>query len=460
MSAEATGRIPPHNEDAERALLGALLLDPSRVPEITEIVHLGDFFSQRHEAIWEALVSLAERGAPIDLVSVGEALIQAGSFQQAGGRAYLVELSTSVASAAHAKHHARIVSETSMLRRLIRECSEMIAGAFATRPDGEAVPLLIADAEDRVFKLAAHKDRGEALPMSKAVGETFRRIDSSSHRKGLTGLASGYYELDDLLCGFNAGDLIVVAARPSMGKTALVLNFMDHAADPLNQPEWLDRPASVLFFSLEMGHQSIVRRMLCARARVDAHRLRTGRIPTEDYAELSRAAGELSGLKIFIDDTPGMTALGMRSRAKRLRAKHGLDMIVVDYLQLMTHPKAENRQQEISTISRMLKELARELEVPLIALSQLSRAVESRDNKRPQLSDLRESGSIEQDADVVLLLYRDEYYNRDNPENKGLAELICAKQRNGPTGDVMLQFNGSIMRFENRAPSIAEPFHG
>jgi replicative DNA helicase len=200
--------------------------------------------------------------------------------------------------------------------------------------------------------------------------------------------------------------------------------------------------------------------MLCARARVDAHRLRTGRIPTEDYAELSRAAGELQKLKIFIDDTPGVSALGMRSRAKRIKAKHGLDMIVVDYLQLMTHPKSESRQQEISQISRMLKEMARELEVPVIALSQLSRAVESRDDKRPQLSDLRESGSIEQDADVVLLLYRDEYYNRDNPENKGLAEIICAKQRNGPTGMVPLGFNGSIMRFENRAPSTAEPFHG
>jgi len=460
MSAEAPSRVPPHNEEAERSLLGALLLDPGRIPEISEIVQLGDFFHPRHEAVWAAMLALTERSTPIEYVSLGEALSQAGQFQQVGGRAFLVELASSVASAAHAKHHARIVSETSQLRRLIRECGELIAEAYATHPDGDAVPELIADAEDRVFKMAAHKDRGEALPIAKAVTETFKRIDSSSHRKGLTGLASGYYELDELLCGFNAGELIVVAARPSMGKTALVLNCMDHAADPDHAPEWLDHQASVLFFSLEMGHQSIVRRMLCARARVDAHRLRTGRIPTEDYAELSRAAGELQKLKIFIDDSPGLSALGMRSRAKRLKAKQGLDMIVVDYLQLMTSQKAENRQQEISTISRMLKEMARELEVPVIALSQLSRAVESRDDKRPLLSDLRESGSIEQDADVVLLLYRDEYYNRDNPENKGLAEIICAKQRNGPTGMVPLGFNGSIMRFENRAPSMAEPFHG
>jgi len=452
--------VPPHNEEAERALLGALLLDPQRVPEISEIVHLGDFFHPKHEAVWEAILALTERTEPIDHVSLGEALSQAGKFQQVGGRAFLVELASCVASAAHAKQHARIVSETAMLRRLIRECGELIANAYQTRPDGDAVPELLADAEDRVFKMAAQKDRGEAMPIGKAVIETFRRIDSSSHRKGLTGLASGFYELDELLCGFNAGELIIVAARPSMGKTALVLNCMDHAADPDHVPEWIDHSPSVLFFSLEMGHQSIVRRMLCARARVDAHRLRTGRIPTEDYAELSRAAGELQRLKIFIDDTPGVSALGMRSRAKRIKAKHGLDMIVVDYLQLMTHPKSESRQQEISQISRMLKEMARELEVPVIALSQLSRAVESRDDKRPQLSDLRESGSIEQDADVVLLLYRDEYYNRDNPENKGLAEIICAKQRNGPTGMVPLGFNGSIMRFENRAPSMAEPFHG
>ncbi len=460
MSSDSPYKVPPHNEEAERALLGAMLIDPARVPEIAEIVHEGDFFHPKHDAVWSAILALTERAEPIDHVSLGESLNQAGKFQVVGGRAFLVELASSVASAAHAKHHARIVSETAMLRRLIRECGDLVATAYDTRPDGESVPNLLAEAEDRVFKMAAAKDRGEALPIGKAVMETFKRIDSSSHRKGLTGLPSGYYELDEILCGFNAGELVIVAARPSMGKTAFVLNCMDHAADPDHAPEWLDHPASVLFFSLEMGHQSIVRRMLCARARVDAHKLRTGRIPTEDYAELSRAAGELQKLKIFIDDSPGISALSMRSRAKRIRAKHGLDMIVVDYLQLMTHPKAESRQQEISQISRMLKEMARELEIPVIALSQLSRAVESRDDKRPMLSDLRESGSIEQDADVVLLLYRDEYYNRDNPENKGLAEVICAKQRNGPTGMVPLGFNGSIMRFENRAPSSAEPFHG
>lgn len=454
------GRIPPHNEEAERALLGALLTEPVRIPEVAEFVRVGDFFNGRHDAIYSVLETMAERAAPIDIVSVGEALVQAGTFQMVGGRAYLAELSTCVTSAAYAKHHARIVSETAVLRRLIREASDIIGEAHSTRPDADNVPKLLDMAEHRIYQIAGERDRGEAVPLSKAVAETFRRIDSSSHRRGLTGLPSGYYELDELLCGFNQGELIVVAARPSMGKTAFVLNCMDYAADPDHAPEWLERQPVVLFFSLEMGQQSIVRRMLCARARVDAHKLRTGRIPTEDYAELSRGAGELERLKLFIDDTPGITAMSLRSRSRRIQQKHGLDMIVVDYLQLMSHPKAESRQQEISQISRSLKELARELNVPVIALSQLSRAVESRDDKRPQLSDLRESGSIEQDADVVLLLYRDEYYHRDNPENKGQAELICAKQRNGPTGNVMLQFNGSIMRFENRAPSMAENFTG
>jgi replicative DNA helicase len=245
-----------------------------------------------------------------------------------------------------------------------------------------------------------------------------------------------------------------------MGKTAFVLNCMEHAAS--HEPEWLGRRPVVLFFSLEMGQQSIVRRLLCSRAGVESHRLRTGRIPAEDYSELARAAGELEELRLFIDDTPGITALALRSRARRIQQKHGLDMVVVDYLQLMSSPRSESRQQEISQISRSLKELSRELEIPVIALSQLSRAVELRkeDKCRPQLSDLRESGSIEQDADVVLLLYRQEYYDRANPEVKGLAEIICAKQRNGPTGDVRLQFDGPRMRFQNPAPSIAEPFHG
>ncbi len=455
-----TGRVPPHNEEAERSLLGALLLEPERVPEISESVKGDDFFAARHSIVFDTLVSLAERSLPIDFVSVGEALAATGKFHQVGGRSYLVELSTCVTSSAHLKHHARIVAETATLRRLIREATEIIATAYSTRPDGESVQKLLDLSENKIFQVSGESDRGEATALSKAIEETFRRIDSASHRSGPTGLPSGFFDLDEMLSGFNAGDLIVIAARPSMGKTALVLNIIDHAAT--HPPEHVDHPPIILFFSLEMGQQSIVRRLLCTRAPVDAHKLRTGKIPNEDYSKLARAAGELAGTRIFIDDSPGLSVMALRSRARRLKQQHGLDMVVVDYLQLMSHPKAESRQQEISNISRGLKELARELDVPVIALSQLSRAVESRDDKRPMLSDLRESGSIEQDADVVLLLYRPEYYVRkeeQTAEIRGLAEVIVAKQRNGPTGDVKLQFFAPTMRFENRAPSMDEPFN-
>jgi replicative DNA helicase len=451
-----SGRVPPHNEEAERALLGALLVEPERIPEVAETLRADDFFNARHDQVYAALVALSERSAPIDYVSIGEALHAAGKLQTVGGRAYLVELSNCVTSAAHVRHHARIVRETSLLRRLISESTDIVREAFDTRPDGESVQKLLDSSEDRIFRIAGDRDQRGAETMAKAVEETFRRIDSASHRAGLTGLPCGFYELDEMLCGFNAGDFVIVAARPSMGKTAFILNVMDHAAS--HPPEWLDRQPTVLFFSLEMGQQSIVRRMLCARARVDAHKLRTGKIPSEDYAALAQAAGELAATNLFIDDSPGLTAMAVRSRARRIKQKHGLDMIVIDYLQLMSHPRAESRQLEISAISRSLKELARELEIPVIALSQLSRQVEQRDDKRPLLSDLRESGSLEQDADVVMLLHRPEYYFRDREELKGLAEIIVAKQRNGPTGEVKLGFFGSIMRFENRAPTAAEPF--
>jgi replicative DNA helicase len=449
------GRIPPHNEDAERALLGALLTEPQRVPEVAEVVDRGDFFSGRHNAVYDAVLALSERNAAIDVVSVGEALAAAGKFQEVGGRSYLVELTSAVTSAAHARHHARIVADTAALRRLIAEAGEILADAFETRPDGDSVKKLLDVAENRIYRIAGARDKGGAEPIGKAIEETFRRIDSASHRAGLTGLPTGLYELDDLLCGLNAGELVVLAARPSMGKTALALNMIDHAA--LHPPEWLGRPPTILFYSLEMGQQSIVQRMLCSRARVDFYKLRTGRIPNEDYGRLAEAAGELSTTRIFIDDSPGLTVMSLRGRARRLKAKYGgLDLVVVDYLQLMSPPRAENRQQEVSQISRALMERARELQVPVRALSQLSRAVELRDDKRPQLSDLRESGSIEQDADVVLLLFRAEYYEQTE-ENRGLAEIICAKQRNGPTGSVRLQFVPQTMRFENRAPGTEQP---
>ena len=360
-----------------------------------------------------------------------------------------------VTSSAHAAYHANLVADSATLRQVIHESTEIIGQAYDTRPQGEAVRALLDECEQRMFRIG-HREQGRGPePISAAIAETFRRIDAVSHREGLTGLTTGFVDLDHLLCGLNAGDLIVLASRPSMGKTAFALNMVEHTS--LARPEWLERTPTVLLFSLEMGRQQIVSRMLCSRARVDAHRLRSGRLPREDRAELTSAADELSRARVFIDDSSNLTAMSIRSRARRLKAKHGLDLIVVDYLQLVAFPRAENRQQEISNISRAMKGIARELEVPVVALAQLSRQVELRDPPRPQLVDLRESGSIEQDADVVLLLYRPEYYVKyRDEETRGLAEMICAKQRNGPTGSIRLQFFDSTMRFENRAPTATE----
>ncbi len=453
---ENRARTLPHSEEAERALLGALLLDGDRVPEVAEVLSADDFHERRHQKLFAALLDLSENGAPIDFVTVGERLKADEAFHEVGGAQYLIDLAGGVTTSAHAGYHANLIADTATLRRLIREATTLITEAYDTRPDGDAVRQVLDHAEQSMFAIARREQGSGAAPITDAIAETFKRIDAASHRGGLTGITTGFLDLDQLLCGLNGGDLVILAARPSMGKTALALNMVENAA--MSQPEWLDRQPSVLLFSLEMGRQQLVSRMLCTRARVDAHRLRSGRIPHEDRAELAAAADELGRAKIFIDDTSGLSLMSLRSRARRIKAKHGLDLIVVDYLQLLTFPRSESRQQEISNISRSLKGLARELEIPVVALAQLSRQVELRDPPRPQLADLRESGSIEQDADVVLMLYRPEYYQKyRDEENLGLAEVICAKQRNGPTGTVRLQFFDSTMRFENRAPTATEP---
>ena len=446
------GRVIPHDEAAERAVLGALLQAPDRIPDAAEVVRPDDFFNKRHRLVYEIMLELGERGVTVEVLSVASSLKARHLLADVGGYGALAELTAAVSSAAHLPHHCGLVAETAQLRRLIGSATEVIEEAYTTNPDGESVQELLDRSEHRIFSLGTARQSGAAVSISDAMTEAFKRIDAASNRGELTGLPSGFYDLDDMLGGFNPGEMTIIAARPSMGKTAFCLNLIERAA--MHRTE--DREPVVLFFSLEMGRLSIVQRMLCSRARVDAHKLRTGKIPAEDYADLSRAAGELQQSRIFIDDAPGLSVMAVRSRARRVKRNHGLDMIVIDYLQLMTAGgKVESRQQEISTISRSLKELARELEVPVLALSQLSRAVESREDKRPQLSDLRESGSIEQDADVVLMLYRPEYYFPTD-ENRGKAEVICAKQRNGPTGSVALQFFGSVLRFENPEPSMAE----
>ncbi|HIG12576.1 MAG TPA: replicative DNA helicase [Planctomycetes bacterium] len=450
------GRTPPHNIDAEQAVLGSLLINPSRMIDAVDYLRAEDFFSPRHTMIFEALVHLGEQAEAIDFITVGEALMARGNLERAGGREYLVELTRAVSGSAHLQYHAKLVRDTAVLRRLISAASEIIEQAYNTRPDGDSVSLLVDESENAIFQISDEGHSSGVKTLASALQETMKRIDSPSRHRGLVGLTSGFYDLDDKTAGFDGGQLIILAARPSMGKTALVLNMMDRAA--ASNPEWMeDGPPVILMFSLEMGHESVVERMLCTRAQVDAHKLKTGRIPPEDFAELARSADELSRLRLFIDDTPGLAVTTMRSRARRIKQREkGLHMIVVDYLQLMSQPKAESRQMEISQISRALKELSRELNVPVIALSQLSRAVESREDKRPLLSDLRESGSIEQDADIVMMLFRPWYYN-ETEENFGVAELSIGKQRNGPTGTVRLQFTGNTMRFENSSPSVAEP---
>jgi replicative DNA helicase len=448
MVEELLPRVPPHNEEAERAVLGALLLSGDRVSEVAELLQPDDFYVKRHGHLYAALLALSERAAPIDFLSVAEALRAAGTFQAVGGQAYLLELSQSVTSAAHVVYHAQMVAQTALLRRLIAESTRSIEAAYAARPDGDSVKQLLDECEQRVFAVARGGEREGAASIHSLLQETFRKIDAKTNRD-LTGLTTGFYELNDKLCGLNRGDLIIIAARPGMGKTAFALNLAENAA--LTHNEALDRLPTVLFFSLEMGKDQIVSRMLCSRAGVDSFKLRTGRIPPDERTHLTDAADELARSKIFIDDTPGLTVMSLRGRSRRIKAKHGLDLVIVDYLQLMSHPKAESRQMEISAISRSLKALARELDVPVVALSQLSRQVESREDKRPMLQDLRESGSIEQDADVVLMLFREEYYLPEPvPEDKkNKAEVIIAKHRNGPSGMVPLHFFPEKVRFTN-----------
>ena len=453
---QAGGRVTPHDLQAEKCVLGALLLTPDRLVEVTEICKPADLYDKRNRTIFECMIQLDERGQIVDGVHLIATLRATNTLGDIGGVTYLAEISSSVSTSAHVKHHASLISETAKLRGLI-ECSNgIIEKSFETAPDNDEVQQLIDESEAAIFAIASQGEARGATGVGSILDEVFHSIESQRDRGEFTGIPSGFYELDDMLGGFNPGEMTVIAARPAMGKTAFVLNIMDHAAT--HQADSLGYAPSVLFFSLEMGRASIVQRMLVARAGVEAHRLRSGHLHDREYADLVEAAGVLKNARLFIDDTPGLSIMALRSRARRLKAEHGLDMIVIDYLQLLS-AKAESRQQEISVISRSLKEISRELELPLLTLAQLSRSVESRENKRPQLSDLRESGSIEQEADVVMMLFREEYY-APTDENKGKAEAIIVKHRNGSTGDISLQFQGSMLRFSNREASMAEPITG
>nr|WP_028579185.1 replicative DNA helicase [Desulfogranum japonicum] len=432
--------LPPQNLEAEQAVLGTVLLQDKALLKIVEILEPRDFYRQAHQTIFSAMVLLFEKGEPHDLITVTSLLNDQNKLEEIGGAGYLASLTDIIPFSGTLVHHAQIIRKKSVLRRLIKTTSEVAARCYDTQDD---IDSLVDEAERTIFEIAQSKSGQGFQPMSSIVPKAFDRITKLFDRQEhITGVATGYEELDRMTAGMQPADMIVLAARPSMGKTALALNIVQHAA--------LVEKTPVAVFSLEMSMESLALRMLCSIGRVDSQRMRTGRLLDSDWPKLTRATGMLAESKIFIDDTAGITILEMRAKARRLKSEHDIGMVVIDYLQLMQGKSGvENRAQEISDISRSLKAMAKELDVPVIALSQLNRSLENRTDKRPQLADLRESGAIEQDADVIMFIYRDEVYNKaeDNP-NKGIAELIVGKQRNGPTGTVKLTFLGQYTTFE------------
>jgi len=432
-------RIPPHSIEAEQSVLGSMLLDKEAVAAATEVLRGEDFYSESHKEIFEAIVDTYDRGDPVDLVTVVESLRQRGTLGSVGGGAYISELSMSVPSTANIRYYMRIVEEKSILRRLIHASNDIIKESYDAAED---IDIILDHAEKKIFDIAQKKNNQAFEPIKSVLLDTYSKIEELTKNKGkIVGVSTGFKDFDQRTSGLNPSDFILVAARPSMGKTSFAINMAQYAAVYNKIP--------VAIFSLEMSKEQLAQRMLSSEANVELQKIRSGDLNETDWVKLVRAAGPLSAAPIFIDDTPGISAMEMRSKARRLKLEHGLGLIVIDYLQLMSgRGRSENRQQEISEISRSLKALARELNVPVVTLSQLSRAPEARTEHRPMLSDLRESGAIEQDADVVVFLYRDEYYN-PNSEKKNIAEAIIAKQRNGPTGTVELVWLGQFTKFAN-----------
>lgn len=432
-------RSLPSNADAERTVLGAVLVDNAAFNSAAEMLTRNDFYREGHRRIFEAMASLAERSLPIDLVTLRDELVKGQALEAVGGAAYLAGLVDGVPRITNVEHWSRIIKEKAVLRNLIHASNKIAQSCYEAEEDAA---ILLDRAEKQIFEIAEHRIRQGFVGIREIVKESFRTIDQLSQSKELvTGLPTGFVDLDEMTSGLQKGDLIIVAARPAMGKTSFCLNVGQYASHKTGE--------TVGIFSLEMSKEQLVIRMLCADARVDSHRLRTGNLNEKDWARLAKAYAELSATKIFIDDSGMISPLEIRAKCRRLKAEHGLGLVIVDYLQLVTGAgRVENRQQEISSISRSMKGLAKELEVPVIALSQLSRAPEQRADRRPELSDLRESGSLEQDADIVMFIFREEEYKRTD-ENQGIAEILIKKQRNGPTGSVKLAFLKEFTRFEN-----------
>jgi replicative DNA helicase len=438
--------LPPQNLEAERCVLGGILLDNEVLHDIAQFLTAADFYRDAHQTVFRAITDLYDQGKAIDAVTLAEELTRRDQYKLVGGDEMLLEIANSVPHAANARYHAEIVRQKSISRQLIQSSTEIIRDGYSNLYTAQQ---LLESAEQKIFTIAEDQIRGETHEIKDVLAKAMDLvIKRAEERHPVSGVASGFGDLDDFTNGFHSDQLIIVAARPSMGKTALMLNICDHAAINLRIP--------VLIVSLEMGNLEIGERFLCARSRVDGHKLRTGHgLDTRELNKLSRAFAEMQGAPIFIDDTPARNMLQITAMARRLKLRQDLGLIVVDYIQLIdAEDSRDSRQEQIAKISRRLKTLARELHVPVIALSQLNRAVESREDRRPRMADLRESGAIEQDADMVLLLHRPEYY--DANDQPGIAEVIVAKNRNGPTGSVKLTFLKNLTRFENLA-SIAEP---
>lgn len=439
MDLSTLGMVPPHNIEAEQAVLGCMLLDSDVIPTVTELIKSSDFYREDHREICEAIIDIVEKAGPVDIITVSEQLQQRGTLEQVGGMDYLASIASAVPTTANARHYAKIVEEKSLLRKLIRAAQDIAGMSYEASEEAEFV---LDRAEKSIFDIIERRSTQGFTHIKDVLLETFIRLEQLYNSKSpITGVPTGFKDLDLKTAGLQNSDLILIAARPGMGKTAMALNIAQYAAVQKHVP--------VALFNLEMSKDQLVNRMLCSEVMVDSHKMRTGRLDDEDWNKIAKALGPLSEAPIYIDDTPGLTVMDIRAKCRRLKLEKKLGLVVIDYLQLMRgRGRVENRQQEVSEISRSLKILAKELNVPVVTMSQLSRGPETRTDHRPMLSDLRESGAIEQDADIVMFIYRDDYYNPES-DKKNIAEIIIAKHRNGSTGTVYLKYFDTYTKFAN-----------
>lgn len=442
-------KLPPQNIEAEYSVLGGLMLEREAFDQVADLIDANDFYKPAHQIIYQTIADLHHKAQPVDLVTVTNSLQHKNQLDQIGGPEYLLSLLDKVVSAANIDSHAKIIHEKSLLRRLINTSSQLIEKAYGS--DFENAEVLIDIAENEILKVGEKKNAAGLVGPREIVGAAFNKMNDLFNRKvDVTGLPTGFTDLDKMTSGLNPGELIIIAARPSMGKTAFSLNIASHIA--------LRAKKSVAYFSVEMSKESLMMRMIAAEARVTIEEIKTGRILDTSWPRLISACGTIADAPIYIDETSGISPYEIRARCRRLKAQHGLDCIMIDYLQLMDlKQKVESRERAVAEISKSLKAIAKELQVPVIALAQLNRGVEGRADRKPMLSDLRESGSIEQDADVIMMLYREDYYDKESPEKQGAAKVVIAKQRNGPTGDVDLRFDGKYNLFRDADKGTVSP---